>query len=146
MSLLVSFWVNIDISFKYFIFTILKNFLSYNEELFLFSIYSLLFLLIVINSIQSAKKFLIKSSLELLEFYENLVYLKSYLLKVLKKNYILSLKIKFMKNYIKILFVKYFMKNSFIIKTVNNNSNLQYNLNLNNIFLKSNKIKSYIKN
>ena len=141
MLFLSNIWLNIDISFKYFIFVILKNFLSYNEELFLFSIYSLLFLIIVINSVQGAKKFLINSSLELLEFYEKLVYLKSYLLLLLKKNYLLSKKCEYIKLYLKNLFLKLFLKTSFFNKLIKNDYNLVYLSNYNNLFNKSNKLK-----
>lgn len=145
MLFLSNIWLNIDLSLKYFIFVILKNFLSYNEELFLFTIYSILFLIIVVNSILAAKKFFTHTSLELLEFYEKLIYLKSYLLFLLKKNYILSKKCEYIKLYLKHLFFKLYLKNLSFLNIIKNDKNIISLLNYNNHFFKAQKLKINLK-
>lgn len=138
-------WINIDLSLKYFIFIILKNFISYNEELFLFSIYIILFLIIFVNSILLIEKFLKNVSLDLLEVYEKLIYLKVYLLFLLKKNYILFKKCEYFKIYIRKLFIELFIKNLYFKYLINNDIKIINFLNYNNLLIKGYNLKKNFK-
>ena len=138
-------WLNIDLSFKYFILIFFKNIFSYNEELFLFIVYVLLFLIIIINTVFSAKKSLINLYLDLLEFYEKLVYLKSYLLQLLKMNYILLKKCEYIKKYIKNIFLKLYQSEKINLKIIQNNINIINLLNYNSIITAASKLKIILK-
>lgn len=116
-----------------------ENILSYNEEIYLFSIYISLFFIIWNNTINSICNHVIKNSFNIIEFYESLYYIKFAEISIIKK-YNISIKKKEICKYItKIIYskyssIKYFFKNEKIIKKIG----LFFELDILNI-----KIKNY---
>ena len=94
----------INLKFKYFILSLQKNIMSYTEELFIYIIYVILFVILVLFSINSIKESLIKANTGSVAFYEKDVFVKSQFLQVIKKNYLLLRKKGSLKKYIKKLF------------------------------------------
>ena len=69
-----------SILMQYFIIITCKNIMSYNEELFLWTTYIVLLMIILNLMPLFVKNYIIKESFSLIEFYENFFYLKAFLL------------------------------------------------------------------
>lgn len=92
--------------------------MSYNEELFLWTVYIILFIILLNLMSLFVKNYIIKESFNLISFYENFFYLKNNLLiKII--NFI---KIIFIKEILKFLLFKEYL---LLLKNDNINNNLK---------------------
>jgi len=108
-------WLITIIIIQYYIIIISKSILSYNEELFLYSIYIILFVIILQVMSKNIKHLIIKETLKYSKFYEELYYLKMLWIKKINK----LLKILLKKEKLFFLINKknnLLLKNNFIIK------------------------------
>lgn len=101
-----------------------KNLLSYNEEIYLYTVYISLFVLIWISSLNSIRNSIIKDSFNLIEFYEILYYVKLLQIYVIKKYNNYYKKKQTYKYLLKIIYYFYYLKN-FIWKKEELNIKLQ---------------------
>lgn len=128
---------------QYFFIILCKNVLSYNEELFLFTIYILLFLIIINSMPLFIRNHIIRESFNLIEFYEKFFYLKILLLlKIIRYYNILSKKEIIKYFYYKIFFI--IIKNSNLFNNLKKKKNIEIFFLLNYFLDKNNLIKKTI--
>lgn len=96
---------------QYIIIIICKNILSYNEEIYLYSVYISLFILIWIGSLESIRNYVIRDSFNIIEFYEALYYIKLLHVYTIKKYNDFYKKKQIYKYIIKIIYYYYYLKN-----------------------------------
>lgn len=132
---------------QYFIIITCKNIMSYNEELFLFTIYISLFI-IILNLIPTIiKNYILKESFNLIEFYEKFFYLKLLLLLKIKKFYLILLKKEILKYIIYKLYL-FLQKNKLLLHNIVSKFHLEF-LSvvlyfLEKILIKKNQLKNYV--
>jgi len=96
-----------NIFIQYFVILLSKGVLSYNEELFLYIVYTSLFILILNLTPKAIKTYIIMESFNIIIFFEKFYYLKITLIARLKSYYIFLRKKQLYKYLIYIIYSKF---------------------------------------